>query len=74
MPFDQFSFFTQIVIFRIVKEELLMGRSLDFTVLSGGLDIESALISPDITPRFQHIAVFVPLFCFRDEILSDKNI
>jgi len=29
---------------RIVKEELLMGRSLDFTDLSGGLDLESALI------------------------------
>ena len=44
MSFDQFSFFIQSIIFRIVKEELLMGRSLDFTELSGGLDIESALI------------------------------
>ena len=30
--------------FRIVKEELLMGRSLDFAELSGGLDLQSALI------------------------------
>ena len=27
-----------------MEEELLMGRSLDFTELSGGLDLESALI------------------------------
>ena len=31
-------------IYRVVEEELLMGRSLDFTELSGGLDLESALI------------------------------
>ena len=29
---------------RVVEEELHMGRSLDFTELSGGLDLESALI------------------------------
>ena len=30
--------------YRVVEEELHMGRSLDFTELSGGLDLESALI------------------------------
>ena len=42
--FSMILYYFYLSVIRIVKEELLRGRSLDFTELSGGLDLESALI------------------------------
>ena len=41
---DSLHFIYLLITNRVVEEELHMGRSLDFTELSGGLDLESALI------------------------------